>query len=82
MDAPCCWCAHAKCSCRSCCPGNSRNAAIHGALDYEATGAATDDLAWTRRENGDPVANCGHFGGTVLVKTWDGEQTDDTGSQD
>ena len=44
--------------------------------------AATDDLAWTRRENGDPVANCGHFGGAVLVKTWDGEQTDDTGSQD
>ena len=44
--------------------------------------AATDDLAWTRGENGDPVANCGHFGGTVLVKSWDGEQTDDTGSQD
>ena len=36
-------------------------------LDDEATSASPpDDLGWTRRENGDPVANCGHFGGTVL----------------
>ena len=48
-------------------PGNSRNSAIHAQVR-----AATDDLAWTRRESGDPVANCGHFGGIVLVKTWDG----------
>ena len=42
-------------------PGNSRNSAIHAQVR-----AATDDLAWTRRESGDPVANCGHFGGIVL----------------
>ena len=37
--------------------------------------------AWTRRENGDHAANCGHFGGIVLSEDRDGEQTDDTGSQ-
>jgi hypothetical protein len=45
----------------------TQGAAIHGALDDESyVRAATGDLPWTRRENGDPAANCGHFGGTVL----------------
>ena len=45
--------------------GNSRYAAI--LLDDEAKSAPpTPDLASTRCENGDPVANYGHFGGIVL----------------
>ena len=36
-------------------------------LDDEAKSAPpTHDLACTRCENGDPVANYGHFGGIVL----------------
>ena len=42
---------------------------------------AAPRLAWTRRENGDHAANCGHFGGIVLSEDRDGDQTDDTGSQ-
>ena len=47
--------------------GNSRYAAIHCAWTMKLSPRRHPrDLAWTRRENGDPVANCGHFGGIVL----------------
>ena len=37
-------------------------------MDRLAAFLEFDDLAGRARENGDPVANYGHFGGAVLVE--------------